>query len=259
MMRTPLARWSWMAGAAALAVSASAIPASASLEDASCGLGLPPDAPGFARQQEQRVAEEKKNGFRRVCETDLERYSVHFQPMADARIGLAFEPVDLSRSRFARLESVGASPEAVGGTVSRFYRGFRTPEGQVLTLFEHDMSADSTSIGRDPKDEPERINGLPARLIVLQATSGKAVSVLSWLQGRRYLELWLEANAARDPLRRRLFELAASLPPSVPACPNEPPPKRVVLGADGFPEDDPAPRVLTIEQVETFNKPRPCK
>ena len=259
MIRLALVRWSSMAGAATLAVSASAMAASTPPADAFCGLGLPPDAPGFARQQAQRDAEEKRHGFQRVCEANLERYAVAFLPMEQARTNLAFEPVDLGRTPFARLDSLGASPETVGDTVSRFYRGFRTPEGHVLTLFEHDMSADGSSMGRDPQDEPERINGLPARLIVLQAASGKAVSVLSWLQGRRYLELRLGANAARDPLRRRLFELAASLPASVPACPNELPPKRVVLGADGFPEDAPAPSVFTMEQVDAVSKPRPCK
>lgn len=42
------------------------------------------------------------------------------------------------------------------------------------------------------------------------------------MQGREcYYEFWLEANAARDPLRRQLFALAESLPPSVPGCPRE--------------------------------------
>jgi hypothetical protein len=90
-------------------------------------------------------------------------------------------------------------------------------DGRLLTLFEHDMSADGSSMQRDPADEPERINGLPARLIVLQGESGKAVSVLSWLEGRRYLELWLDANVVLTHTRPQLMALAASLPKSVPA------------------------------------------
>jgi hypothetical protein len=69
----------------------------------------------------------------------------------------------------------------------------------------------------------------------------RQASVLSWLQGRRHIEVWIGATAVRGPLRQRLFGLAASLPPSAPACPNEP------------------PSVLTREQLEAMEKKRPCK
>lgn len=245
----------WAAAAAVLGVAAFAIAHAGGADDPACGLGLPPDHPGFAQQEAQRAAEVRQNGFLRACKANLERYSVTFFPLALARTGLAFEPVDLAGTPFARLQSLGGRSERMSGTPSRFYRGFRTAEGHTLTLFEHDMSADGSSMYRDPKLELERVNGLPARLVVLQAGPDEAVSVLSWLQGRRYYELWLEANAARDPLRRQLFALAGSLPPSVPGCPNEIPPKRVALGADGFP-DIPTPDVLTDEPIDA---PRPCK
>jgi len=90
-------------------------------------------------------------------------------------------------------------------------------DGRLLTLFEHEMSADGSSMQRAPADEPERIKGLPARLVVLQGESGKAVSVLSWLEGRRYLELWLNANVVLTHTRPQLMALAASLPKPVPA------------------------------------------
>ena len=61
-----------------------------------------------------------------------------------------------------------------------------------VTLFEHDMSADGSRSWRDPKDEPERINGMPARLVVMEAASGKAVSLLSWFEGRRGYQLWVD-------------------------------------------------------------------
>lgn len=50
----------------------------------------------------------------------------------------------------------------------RVCEGFRMPDGNRLILPEHDMSADGTRSWRDPEDEPERINGLPARLMVLE-------------------------------------------------------------------------------------------
>lgn len=248
-------RWMpWAVAAAVLGVTAFAVVQANGADASACGLGLPPDHPGFAQQEAQRAAEVRQHGFLRVCKANLERYSVTFLPLVLARTGLAFEPVDLAGTPFARLHSLGGRSERMSGTPSRFYRGFRTAQGHTLTLFEHDMSADGSSMHRDPDLERERVNALPARLVVLQADNGDAVSVLSWLHGRRYYELWLEANAARDPLRRQLFALAESLPPSVPGCPREIPPKRVSLGADGLP-DIPMPLVISDEP----EAPRPCK
>ena len=135
------------------------------------------------------------------------------------------------------------------------------PDGHTLTLSEHDMSADGTNTWRAPEEELERINGLPARLTVLEASSGKAILHLSWVEGRRDYELWIDANVAREPLREQLFDLAASLSRSVPACPKEPPPKPVRLGPDGLPADEPMPAVLTQAEVDRmFDKSkRPCK
>lgn len=244
---------SLIAGMAALTMAARAMQGVEPAGAAACGLGLPPDAPGFAQQKAERAAEERKNGSLRVCEADLERYSVTFLPLAAATLGLDFEPVDLRKTPFARLHSLGARAERVSGVDSRLYRGFRTAEGHTLTLFEHDMSADGSRMRRDPEDEPERLNGLPARLVVLQADSGRAVSFLSWRQGRRYYELWIETNAARDPMRARLFELAASLPLAVPACPEDSP-KGAASGPGGSPFDDQVPLTLPAEEMDTSSK-----
>jgi hypothetical protein len=97
------------------------------------------------------------------------------------------------------------------------------------------MSADGSQSARAPKDEPERINGLPARLVVMQAGAGKAVSFLSWREGRRYYELWIDANVVLEKTRPQLFMLAASLPKSVPARPHEPDLIPIRLGPDGMP------------------------
>jgi hypothetical protein len=221
---------------------------------------LPPDAPGFAEAEARDAAEIKEQGFLTVCDGNLERYHVEFIPMSQAEADLAFAPVDLSRTPFAHLERLGGAVEPVAGTRSRLYRGYRMPDGHLLTLFEHDMSADGSNSWRDPADEPERINGLPARLIVLQAPSGKAVSLLSWVEGRRGYELWINANAARGPLRGRLFVLAASLPPSTAACPNEPPPRSARLGPDGMPAPEPMPQAMTEAEFKArFETARPCK
>ena len=214
-----------------------------------------------ARTWATHATETRKNGFERVCEGDLTRFDISFKSLASATRKLAFTPVDLTHTPFAQLESLGGRAESEVDVLSRLYRGFRMPDGHRVTLFEHDMSADGSRSWRDPKDEPERINGLPARLVVREDSSGAAVSLLSWFEGRREYQLWIDANIVRVPLRDRLFALAASLPRAVPACPNEPPPKPMRFDADGNPIDEPMPKVLTQAQMDAmFDKSkRPCR
>lgn len=201
-----------------------------------CGLGPPPGTPAFTEEQRRKAEEVGRHGYLTVCEANLERFDVtlSLMPLPKVNEGLAFQPVALDRTPFAQFESLGGMQEAVGDIRSRFYRGFRDKTGHTVTLFEHDMSADGVQMYRDPKDEPERVNGLPARLVVLQ--SGKrAVSVLSWTEGRRAYELWLNDNVVLAHRRQDLFALAASLPKSVPARPNEPPRPPMKIGPDGLP------------------------
>lgn len=254
-------RWIWM-GIVAIAVTVYALLSRAApVPGETCGLGVPPGAPGIAAANEREKAEVRKNGFLRVCEANLERYNISFKPMAQAYKGLAFSPVALARTPFSQFKSLGGVAEAVNRTRSRLYRGFQLPDGHMLTLFEHDMSADGSNIGREPADELERINGMPARLTVLQAGTSSAISNLSWTEGRRYYELWIDANVARSPLREQLFALASSLPSSIPACPNEIPPKSVVMGPDGMPVHEPPPAFLTDAQMKALFKEsdRPCR
>ena len=95
-------------------------------------------------------AETRRNGFERVCEGDLARFDISFRSIASATQKLAFTPVDLTHTLFAPLQSLGGKTELAGDIPSRLYRGFRTPDGHRLTLFEHDMSADGSSTLRDP-------------------------------------------------------------------------------------------------------------
>jgi hypothetical protein len=221
---------------------------------------LPPDAPGFAEAQAQLSIEAKTNGYLNVCEANLERYRIAFLPSAPIMAGLPFPPVNLSRSKFIHFDSLGAMGEPNNSKSARLYRGFRMPDGHTVTLFEHDMSVDGSSTWRASQDEPERINGMPARLTVLQARSGDAISHLSWVEGRRAYELWIDANVTGTPMREQLFALAASIPPSVPACPKERPIKPARMGADGFPSDEPTRMTLTEAEVSAMSddSKRPC-
>jgi len=225
-----------------------------------CDLRPPASAAEHATVESLKAAELKKNGFLRVCEAQLRHFDIAFHGTDTHKAGLDFPPIDLEATPFTRLASLGAASEAVGGKRSILYRGFRTPDGHSITLLEHDMSADGSSHWRDPLDEPDRVNGLPARLVVLEAPSGKAVSHLSWVEKRRVYELWINVNVARQPLRAWLFALASSLPLSSPGCPKEKPPRPFRIGENGLPISEPTPTVMTqAEMEERFPKVRPCK
>lgn len=248
---------------AAIAASAPSTRAAPPLASAlSCGLGLPPDAPGYAEAQAHEAQEAKQNGYLRVCDANLDRYRIAFGPLTTATAGLAFQPVELSGTPFARLTSLGGASDTDTDVRARLYRGFRTPDRHTVTLFEQDLSADGSDMTRAPADEPERVHGLPARLSVFQTPEGKAISHLSWREHRRWYELWIDANTASDNLlREQLFALAASLPLSIPACPNEPVRPPLQIGPNGFPIIEPAPAILTKDEMEARfdNASRPCK
>ena len=219
-----------------------------STEEAACGLGPPPGSAAFAEFEARQAAEVERTGYLTVCESNLARYDVasELRPLAWALIGLDFKPVELAGTPFKSFANAGALAEDVDRVKSRLYRSFRMPDGHTVTLFEHDMSANGISSFRNPKDEPERVNGLPARLVVMQARTGKAVSLISWTEGRRYYELWMDANVSLDGTRPQLFALAASLPKSVPARLHEPELRSPTLGPDGMPQFPAPPAMIQI-------------
>lgn len=242
---SPARRW-LLAGAGIVFVVACGTLVRGGLKEYQCGVDR-------SRNWATHAAETRRNGFERVCEGDLARFDISFESLASSMRKLAFTPVDLTHTPFAQFERLGGRAEFEVGVPSILYRGFRMPDGHRVTLYEHDMSADGSRSSRAPKDEPERIHGLPARLTVLEDTAGTAVSLLSWFDGRREYQLWIDANVARVPLRDRLFALAASLPHAVPACPNEPPP--------GPPLEVMVPKGLTQAQMDALivASKRPCK
>jgi hypothetical protein len=204
-------------------------------------------------------AEAIKNGFTRVCRSDVSRYDISFGSLDGAIRKLAFTPVDLTHTPFAAFKSLGGSVESITDVPARLYRGFQMPDGHRLTLSEHDMSADGVRTYRHPDNEPERINGLRARLSVMEVKPGQAVSHLSWVEGRRSYELWMDANVARDTLRAQLFSLAASLPKSVPACPNEPPEQTGGTEWERFTASPPPPPTRINGAELTNTRIRPCR
>jgi len=184
-----------------------------------CGLGPPPGSKEFAAFEASQSAEVLDLGYNLVCEGNLARFDIgsELQPLASVVPKLDFQPVDLTATPFSSFLTLGALAEAVSDVKSRLYRRFKMPDGHTITLFEDDMSADGSHTYRDPKDEPERVNDLPARLTVLQAPNGKAISVISWVEGRREYQLWLDANVILEQKKPQFLALAASIPKSVPA------------------------------------------
>jgi hypothetical protein len=187
--------------------------------DITCGLGPPPGSSDFATFEARQAAEVRRVGYEMVCEANLARFDIgsDLRPLAAVVSKLDFQPVDLTGTPFNAFSSIGALAEEVSGVKSRLYRSFRMPDGHTVTLFEDDLSADGLRMYRDPKDEPERVNGFPARLVTLQAPNGKAMSVISWVEHQRSYELWLDANVILEKKKPALLALAASLPKSVPA------------------------------------------
>ena len=185
---------------------------------ASCASGALPGSASVvpdAMEEQQRVA----LGYTLVCDENLRRYDLvaAAQPLAGVIARLAFKPVALEDTPFSEFELVGGVSDLPGGTgASALHRIFRTATGRVIDLREWDLSVLGGEVFSKRELQTQQVNGAPAQLLVAQASSGRAVSVLSWVEGRRRYELSMDANVIAAPPSPTLQELAASLPKSVP-------------------------------------------
>ena len=183
-----------------------------------CGAGLPDQD---RLQQQQRAA----LGYLLVCEENLRRFDrlPAAQPLAVATAHLAFTPVVLDETPFRDFELVGSLSDVQVGDAgaSALHRFFRTPARRVIDLREWDMSVTGGEVFSRRELQTEQVNGAPAQLVVLQAPSGRAFSVISWMEGRRHYELSIDTNVLVTPASPTLQQLAASLPKSVAAKPGE--------------------------------------
>jgi hypothetical protein len=213
---------------------------------AQCTPAATPDLPAAAHAA--------RAGYRRVCHADLARFDVSagLKPLPLALAGLDFTPADLADTPLATFTSLGGMAEVVDALRSRLYRSFRMPDGRMLTLFEHDLSSADMDGAHPPHDARERINGMPARLDVLQGDAGRAVSVLSWRDGRRDYRLWVDANVTLDNSRARLLALAATLPraaqpmPPVPSMPASAPQAQQGMASAATPVHALAPAAIVL-------------
>lgn len=200
-----------------------------------CGFGPPPGSPDFAARKARHAAEVRERGYESVCESYFQPGERPWRsgPLEDAK--LAFQPLDLAHTPFAGFDGEGYDVDSINHKNTMLYRRFALPDGHHLVLFEHDMSADGSQALLDPIDEPGHIGGLKGHLIIMQAPSGKAMSLLVWVEGRRMVSLETDTNVGTaGPARERLIALATSLPASIPACRHEPPLDPMVIGPDGM-------------------------
>lgn len=183
-----------------------------------CGTGMPDQE---RVQEQQRAAP----GYLLVCEENLRRFDrlPAAQPLAVATAHLAFTPVVLDETPFRDFELVGGLADVLVGDAgaSALHRIFRTPARRVIDLREWDMSVTGGEVFSRRELQTEQVNGAPAQLVVLQAPSGRAFSVISWIESRRHYELSIDANVILEPASPTLQQLAASLPKSVAAKPGD--------------------------------------
>ena len=186
----------------------------------SCGLGPPPGSPGFAELEQLQEQQRAALGYSLVCDENLRRYDhvAAAQPLPLVMARLAFQPVALENTPFREFEMVGGVPDlpAEAGA-SALHRIFRTAAGQVIDLREWDLSVLSAEVFSKRELQTQQVNGAPAQLLVVQAPSGRAVSLLAWVEGRRRYELSIDTNVVAAPPSPTLQALAASLPKSVAA------------------------------------------
>lgn len=229
-----------------------AISADLSRHASKCGLGPPPNSPEFENYNAKQQLEMKTRGYVLVCDGDLQRFDLRSKVSLLEKVipKLAFKPVDLTATPFSKLALLGGLTDrpVSGKGASALYRAFKTESDQTVYLMEWDMSVGGGDVFWKPEDEPERINGVPARLDVLQTTSGKTISLFTWVEGRRFYELWIDANVRQGSGPHPFFKLAASIPKSEPARIDEPIRQPFIVGPDGLPKST-FPSVFTNEDI----------
>lgn len=145
------------------------------------------------------------------------------QALEAVQRGLGFQPMALEDSMFTRYRLVGATPDFAGGSrgASALRRRFAGQHDEAIELFEFDTSLGGGVFAYEASPPTESVNGQVARLTVYKSKTGKAVSVLTWENNRRHIELRVNRNVMSEG-RAELIRLAESLPAPVPAQPDAP-------------------------------------
>jgi hypothetical protein len=193
-----------------------------------CGLGPPPDSANFNSYNEERERIRALVGYEPVCEQYIATLPPPspLEPFEAVRSKLAFQPIPLEGTPFATFRPLGASADIIGDKrgAKALRRYFAASDGEFLELFEVDTALAGGVYVLYPERHTERVRGQLAMLTVEQSKSGKVLSVLSWEENRRHIELSINRNVRRLGYAQ-FMHLAESLPAPSPAQPNAPIPK----------------------------------
>ena len=184
-----------------------------------CGLGPPPGTTNYAEHERKQTKQRTELGYLLVCEDNLRRYDylARAKRLEEVLPRLAFKPVSLDATPFSQMKAAGGFADYFSdGRAAGIHRTFKAPAGRIIDLLEWDMSVSGGSVKSQQSLQTERVNDSPAQLTVVQTESGKAMSILSWVEGRRYYELSIDMNVSATGISN-FIQLARSIPRSVPA------------------------------------------
>jgi hypothetical protein len=193
-----------------------------------CGLGPPPDSANFNIYNEQRERIRARLGYEPVCDQYIATLPPPspLEPFEAVRSKLAFQPIPLEGTPLATFRILGARADIIGDKrgAKALRRYFAGSDGEFLELFEFDTSLAGEGYALYPERQTERVRGHLAMLAIEQSKSGKVLSVLSWEENRRHIELSINRNVRRLGYAQ-FMHLAETLPAPSPAQPDAPIPK----------------------------------
>ncbi len=180
-----------------------------------CGVGAAPGSPGFQAYLDRLEAQEREIGYLFLCDESMARYDFVAQAKAMAVMpnSVKFVPTALEKTRFAGLELVGTIPEYQSDrTTTAIRRVFRSPAGEVITLFEWDMVASGGSMTSHSQRGLTTVRGQPGRHTVVQSPSGLGHSELGWTENGRRIEVTINQGYGKGATLATLQAIADSLP-----------------------------------------------
>lgn len=182
-------------------------------QQAMCGIGQPPGSPGFDDWNKKVEQQRRDLGYLLVCDSNFEQYRFEDQIAEDNTVRrLAFAPRDLDGSAFGKMQFLGSLADGFGDRGAAMYRRvFKGPDGEVITLLEFSLRNDA-GVTRMRNDGLLRIRDAEAQLTIVQATSGKGITLLAWQEDATYIEVTIDRGADDGRSKEHLIRLAESLP-----------------------------------------------
>lgn len=177
-------------------------------------LQLPEEALELNRKIDEDLA---RKGYIEVSEEEVQRlkgFEAVFRPMDQVYSLLAFEPVSLENTPFARFNPGGGLPSGtnLGEKWTAVTRIFTMPNGAIIQLIESDLITSGGYSIYAKEAINENINGFPAVFIVEQAASGNAITSIVWTTTTKNYTLEMEGNVKKNGQYKHFLNLAKSIP-----------------------------------------------